>query len=517
MPTVEQLWLQALPPGTELVAGEEGIFGEVSWVVVLRPSPPGFDNLKGSELALMSGEVVSLLGVSLTSLVSSLAERGVSAIGFAGRLTADAVKEAGSHGLPLFTFPSGTPIAALETNILRLINEERGRLYQLERELSQSLMPLALAGKDAPTIIEQLRALTGRAVGLADANLNPVFDLDEGVASALRNAVRPMTDRYGGAGVIGVEITAKLSGFLGPVTAGGKVEGYLVLTAPRRNLEEADRVIVRAGILALEVERSRRHAVEETEDRFREELVESLLGGELSSIQTLAERAKRVGLDLSREYVAMAVRVTDSPHDRETLKGKTNSLLKKTWCHYRGDILVILHPAVAAMPAAGLRQLAREVAQRLASNLAGTVALGLGRYYPGAGGIRLSLQEAEQALTLGVRLFGPGSATYFGDLGVYRLLFSLKTAGELEAFQQEYLGRLLEYDQKHGGELIATLDARLRSNTIAETAETLHIHRNTLLYRLQRIQEISGQDLEDAETRLILHLALRAGEAIRIG
>ena len=115
---------------------------------------------------------------------------------------------------------------------------------------------------------------------------------------------------------------------------------------------------------------------------------------------------------------------------------------------------------------------------------------------------------------MGTMLFGAGSITNFGDLGIYRLLFNLKTSNELRSFYNEYLGKLNEYEKKHDGELHQTLNAYIQNGTAAETARGLHVHRNTLLYRLRRIQEITGFDLENSETRLAIHLAFMAGEVI---
>ena len=117
---------------------------------------------------------------------------------------------------------------------------------------------------------------------------------------------------------------------------------------------------------------------------------------------------------------------------------------------------------------------------------------------------------------MGLQLFGAGSVTCFADLGIYRLLFSLKQSRELAAFYNEYLGTLADYDRKHDGELTHTLKVYLHYSGIADTARAIHVHRNTLLYRLSRIQEITGADLEDGETRLTLHLAMLAGEVLNL-
>jgi purine catabolism regulator len=85
----------------------------------------------------------------------------------------------------------------------------------------------------------------------------------------------------------------------------------------------------------------------------------------------------------------------------------------------------------------------------------------------------------------------------------------------LREFYQEVLGRLLEHDSRNGGELMRTLEAYFRyQGSPSEMARKIDVHRNTLLYRLRRIQDITGFDLEDSETALALHLALRIQEVL---
>ncbi len=78
---------------------------------------------------------------------------------------------------------------------------------------------------------------------------------------------------------------------------------------------------------------------------------------------------------------------------------------------------------------------------------------------------------------------------------------------ELQTFKDEILGPLLEYE--NGGELIRTLNVYFANNgNLTQTAETMFIHRNTLLYRMERIKEISGLNLDNPDTRLAVQLAL---------
>ena len=130
--------------------------------------------------------------------------------------------------------------------------------------------------------------------------------------------------------------------------------------------------------------------------------------------------------------------------------------------------------------------------------------------YAGVTGLATGYREAEEALLIGQELLGGDRTTYFGDLGIRRLLFPLRDSPELRAFYAEYLGALESYDERHGTELIRTLEGFFTHHgNHVRAAEALHLHRNTLLYRLARLQAISGLDLDDAEVRLAAQVALR--------
>jgi len=91
------------------------------------------------------------------------------------------------------------------------------------------------------------------------------------------------------------------------------------------------------------------------------------------------------------------------------------------------------------------------------------------------------------------------------------LLFRLRESPELESFRDELLGPLETYDAARGADLVYTLERYLACNcNVARATEELHLHRNGLLYRLQRIGEITGADFNDAQQRLSYHLALLA-------
>lgn len=93
----------------------------------------------------------------------------------------------------------------------------------------------------------------------------------------------------------------------------------------------------------------------------------------------------------------------------------------------------------------------------------------------------------------------------------------LGRSGMLGGFER-LLGPLEEYDRRYRGDLVKTLGVFFRSNANAsEAAERLYLHRNSLNYRLERIQQVTGLDLRNPDARLALQLGLLASESRESG
>ncbi len=95
------------------------------------------------------------------------------------------------------------------------------------------------------------------------------------------------------------------------------------------------------------------------------------------------------------------------------------------------------------------------------------------------------------------------------------LLATLGPADRLQSFVDARLGPVREYDQAHKGRLIETLTAYFASGrSLAGTAQRLRTHRNTVLYRLRRVEQLAGIDLSDPQTELELQVALHIAAAL---
>ena len=410
MAIVEQVW-RVLPKGTRLIAGESGIYNEVSWVVTLKPTPPAFDRLRGKEFALIDIPTMTGLGITMPSLFTSLAEQNVSGLSILGEVGHEVSDLVQTYKIPVFQLPPGSDLGALQASITALITEERVRLYQQEQELTQELMEMALAGRGVEAIIGRLTKLSGRTMILLNTDFTPGNGFHEpkldGVQKVLSHAF-PFPPNE----ITGLKLVHGLSGFLSPVSGKQGTEGYLLVAAPSEELQETDRLFTKVGALALAIEMSRHRAVMDTEGRFQTEMFESLISGGLSS-SAEGERAAKLGLNMLKRYVVMIAQPASSGTTEINEKKAKAVLGGKAQCFRSGGSLIILLEVVNHSME-DMRRLKKETAQKLAGQFGDGISLGMGRSCIAADGLKTSYHEAEQALMIGKRLFGEGSKTFSG-------------------------------------------------------------------------------------------------------
>jgi DNA-binding PucR family transcriptional regulator len=136
------------------------------------------------------------------------------------------------------------------------------------------------------------------------------------------------------------------------------------------------------------------------------------------------------------------------------------------------------------------------------------VVVGVGSTAPRLEGIKESYEQARLAALVANQLPSAGPVANWDELGVYRALVQLSKDEIGSAPIHSGLNRLL--DGESTAPLVETLETYLDSAGNAQkTAELLFLHRTTLYYRLKRISELTGANLQDGNDRLALHLGLK--------
>lgn len=126
----------------------------------------------------------------------------------------------------------------------------------------------------------------------------------------------------------------------------------------------------------------------------------------------------------------------------------------------------------------------------------------------------------EQALTavrLGTKIYPNQLIHHYLDIGVFQFFPAMLNKGYMDDFVRRTLGRLEEYDQQHGTDLMLTLAQILKTENVNEVAKLLFVHRQTVVFRKKRIENILNISLDDFETRLALIMALKFKMAFKEG
>jgi carbohydrate diacid regulator len=131
------------------------------------------------------------------------------------------------------------------------------------------------------------------------------------------------------------------------------------------------------------------------------------------------------------------------------------------------------------------------------------VTVGVGQYYPDLGGLRKGYQEAKLSLTVGSKVWGPGRTYHIKQVGMFVTLANVAQEHKAELAHQ-ILYPLLRDEQ-----LYKTVQTFLSSGlNLTEAAEKLHVHRNTLIYRLDKTKKVIGLDPRVFDDALQIKLGL---------
>jgi sugar diacid utilization regulator len=171
--------------------------------------------------------------------------------------------------------------------------------------------------------------------------------------------------------------------------------------------------------------------------------------------------------------------------------------------------LVVLWPAESVANVDSARQFVaqlQEEAMRRSGAARARVRAGIGGYHPGLRGISRSYLEAQQAIEAGRKLRPEGVVHRHDELIPH--LVTAQNPRLAERFVVHSLGPLMDRKLRNREQLLETLEAYLIRGSVKEAAAALGLHRHTVLYRLDKLRELLGGDLDEPAARLRLHFAL---------
>ncbi|GGR88582.1 PucR family transcriptional regulator [Micromonospora fulviviridis] len=314
---------------------------------------------------------------------------------------------------------------------------------------------------------------------------------------------------------------------LNPILLSGRHDGWVVIVEsadpPRPHDIAQHRVVVEQAATIVGTEMLRLRSIEQAEERARGDFVHALLHGRFSDQHELEARSAHYDFPVGATYgviVANGLSSAGSPDSPTALFQLARHAARvdarpnaHTLATVIGDVLAVIRQVEPAghrdSPDAEERTLAdfaRTLQAELERRTHREVAVAYGRCVGGASRIFDSYREARIALGIRNRL-GVDQVCGFQDLRVFATLVELAESPQGRAFARDMLAPLRS-SRTGGNDLEQAVIAYIASGgNLNAAARELHIHRNTMLYKLDRASRLLQLDLREAEHQFAVWLA----------
>lgn len=537
MLTVRRLLATDLFTESKLVAGAAGTDRAIHWAHAVD-IPHAAEWVRGGELLL-----TTLYGVrddcdAQVALCSALAEKNLAGVVVATGKYVEQVPEAmrrvaDEKGLPIIELPWHVPLE----DVVRIVSEhslnDQFQLYKQSMAIHRSLTRLVLNGGTLQDVARELCGLLRRPVEMDDVSFtvlaegsSPDTEIDESRRSAIRegHSSPQLLDHLRTSGILArvrsmlgperVDVTPRtrelgmtMARILAPIVVARQIYGYVWIIAGDRELEPLDFHAIEHAATVAALILFRDQTAHQAEERAERHVISRLLSEDVRLDNALREQMSHFHLRAEAPHAVVVV-------DPATNDLRSVELAARNAARYHGlpvavggragRLVVLLECSRPEQISGFCQQLVT-----LARTLDTPIRAGASSVHESPSTLTRAYEHALEALALLPALSESRQVAHFDELGLLHWLHALPPHMLAENSYTRQLQRLADHDRVHGGELVHTLDVFLECDgNGVRAAQQLYIHRHTLKYRLQRIQEICALDLGDPLCKLNLRATL---------
>lgn len=425
---------------------------------------------------------------------------------------------------------------ALERSSLYKEKEATVRKLTYSIEAHRSLANLVLQGEDLHSILHYIHNWIGQNVFLFD-DLGELISssYDDSLSIEILHTIKQQAGLLGG--------VLEQSPFVSNIVMNG-MEYQLVrfslgskpiflgmlMILSAKQMGEVDLAALEHACTVISLELVKEQAVFDTQQRLKGEFVAGLFSGQMD--EALLNKAKSLDFNPNRCYIAIIINLGLITNEQNNLKDglfrkiiqlANQAFLEKhtqgmTVRHQNQIVVLLSYHANSSFTSivSQIKVRAKWVQQEIIlRNWDIEAEMGIGRVKQGLLYAHKSLHEAEKCIKFIQNYHSESKILTYTDLGIQRFILQ-NPEEEIVEFIHEVLGDLIEYENSRKSELLKTLYVYLENNqNVKKTAESLHVHINTLNYRLTRIEEILKVDLANSRHLLNIHLAITIYEYMK--
>lgn len=519
-----------------IAAGKLGLGRLVRWVHIIEVIQ--FEQLlQGGEMILTTGAAFKNDTESFMTYLDQLIHRNVTCLciemgHYISSVPQAWMDAAEAHDFPLIIFPEAVRFIDITQDIhAHIINQHHKALQDLEK-ISREFHRMTLSSQGVTHVLELLQSSTKGQVIYTPVDAQPKSMPPLGKRESaqwlafLESRSAESGNEASGSGPY-VEEAEGQTVIVQPVGAMGKTWAHILLVLDRKP-QEYEYLILDSASLSIAQDLLRKRYMEErklysqtlwVDDLLHmrihdEEQIKVLIGAEFKRLNALAYQV--ILIEFEQEHEEELATEDDGIESAGLhLSLAARAIFEGQLFH---PLITLKHNrlVVVAFDKAPKKP-AKERLQRVFASLQGTkdtegirLKIGIGQPNQSFLQAHRSYQEALQALSLTV-ILQQKSVMFYDELGVFELLFHIADKGILASFIRAYLGPIIDHDSLKGSELLRTLKVYLDHDGSKQiAAQQLFIVRQSLYYRLDKIEELLGADYMLPEKRLALQVGIRA-------
>ncbi len=536
-----------------LVSGGQGMDKLVSKVNVMEV-PDILNWVKPGELLLTVGFSIKDNVERLNDLIPRLVDIGVTGIGIKVNRYIKAIPESvidtsNRLSFPIIEIPYDVSFADIITPVLSEIVNEQTRTLRQINEFNNRLTKAMLKGGSLVDIANTINDIIDVPVAIIEdvfktnyiacyeKNYDDINRISEDILNhtcSFDVSRDKKLKRYVDC-VNGVEMNRIMI----PVDSEERHYGFIVIWEAGRELSKIELSIIESSTSFVALDLMKKLSVFENENKHRIEFFDDLLSDDDARQKKAIEKSSYFDFDKDKSHSVIIVAINEAdkqvkmtPNNTnyfQYLSGKIISIAERLSRQYKGrvqfgnksDRMIILFNSDKdksdIVQKKEIVNFSKEILNYAEiESIANNVSVGIGRNYRDYSDLHKSYREAKRAVENMILSNSYKIPVHYDDLGIYRILSYEELQPELYQFYMETLEPLVRYDKDKDSELVETLRMYFEcGSNLKKVSEEMYTHYNTVIYRMQRIKDIIGIDLDDPNSRLNLQIAVKILDIIK--
>jgi len=555
--TIEKLIHHRELPGLELAAGKKASEKEILNVNIID-NPDTYDWLSAGDFLLTTGYIFKDDPAMQQKLIKELSEINCAGLGIKVKRYLDhipgvMIRTANNRNFPIVQIPYDYTLAYVSNVINNEIFKREDSLLKKSIKIHSILTNCALNGGSLDEIASQVSSLIGNPLIIVDSkwrllayaehpgnqrllkdylNLNKKekpfsAKLTDSIPNEFQSFHKAIKRNY-------PEENGDIVCRVLPIAVNKVIYGYLIAWETVSQMQYIDYMALESAATTISLERVKARQIEEIRHNLRQDFFDDLLQGKIESVNAINSMAEIHNMDAKKSYVCLVIKRRESSgtkiqeliDSKEKLSIQKNrmiqtiqdvaSLSKRNMTSiHRGNLVISflmlktseIEKKVSPLLGEGIDSIYQKIISELPEI---SISLGVSKPCIELLDMDKAYMQAMEAIKISEGIKNKKPISFFEDLAVYHL-FDTGTSNQAltDFYEAGPLARLVKYDDENNTNLVQTLEQYFSCNgNVSSASKAMYLHRNTFIYRIEKIKAVLEDDLTDPERLFEIQVAL---------